>query len=345
MERGDLEEQLQRWIACCSGSPRVVVRNLHRMPGGASRETWALEVESGGQGDVSRRLVLRRDPPGSHLPGQRRDEYRLLQVARDAGVPVPKVFWLADNCDAFGAPGFFMEWLEGETLPRRLLRDEAYARARSVLPKQLATVLARIHAIDWKQADLRFLPRPSPSEPASLFELARLEQLYRTVTPDPHPVFELAFRWLRERAIPETRRTLVHGDFRIGNILFGPEGLRAVFDWELAHVGDPIEDLGWFCVRSWRFGHDHFPAGGLTSRAEFLAAYEAASATRVDPARLRYWEIFGNLKWGVITIVQAKGFLDGAIQNVELATIGRRSAETEWELLHLMEEESGGCTR
>lgn len=342
MDPGALSELLERWIARCSGCPTVVVRNLARLPGGASRETWAFDVEYGAPASAPRRLVLRRDPPGSYVPGQRKDEYRLLQVARQAGVPVPEVFWLAEDSEALGAPGFFMEWLEGETLPRRLLRDPEYAPARAALPAQLATVLARIHAIDWQQPALDFLPRPSPDQPACLFELERFEQIYRAVAPDPHPAFELAFRWLREHATMEARRTLVHGDFRIGNVLFGPEGLRAVFDWELAHIGDPVEDLGWFCVRSWRFGNDHLPAGGLASRGELIAAYERASGTRVEPARLRYWEILGNLKWGVITILQAKGFLDGATNNVELAAIGRRSAETEWELLHLMSEEGIG---
>ena len=112
---------------------------------------------------------------------------------------------------------------------------------------------------------------------------------------------------------------MVHGDFRIGNVIFGPEGLRAVLDWELAHVGDPFDDLGWLCLRSWRFGADGNPVGGLCERERFFAAYERAGGGRVDAAAVRWWETFGNLKWAIMCIMQAKTFLDGAVRSVELA--------------------------
>jgi aminoglycoside phosphotransferase (APT) family kinase protein len=128
---------------------------------------------------------------------------------------------------------------------------------------------------------------------------------------------------------------LVHGDFRIGNMLFGEDGLRAVLDWELAHVGDPMEDLGFICVRSCRFGGSK-PVGGIGEREEFFAAYEAAGGGAVDPERVRWWEVFGNLRWGVICLSQARTYLDGVSNSVELASIGRRTAETEWELLSLV---------
>ena len=130
---------------------------------------------------------------------------------------------------------------------------------------------------------------------------------------------------------------MVHGDFRIGNVIFGPEGLRAVLDWELAHVGDPFDDLGWLCVRSWRFGADGNPVGGLCERERFFAAYERAGGGRVDATAVRWWETFGNLKWAIMCIMQAKTFLDGAVRSVELASLGRRVAEMELELLALME--------
>ena len=130
----------------------------------------------------------------------------------------------------------------------------------------------------------------------------------------------------------------MHGDYRIGNIIFGPEGVRAVLDWELAHIGDPMEDLGWICVRSWRFGNDEKPVGGIGSREEFFSAYEAAGGSPVEAERVRFWEAFGNLRWGISCIFQAKTYLDGLSPSVEFASIGRRIAETEWELLSLMEE-------
>jgi len=202
---------------------------------------------------------------------------------------------------------------------------------------QLGAVLAKIHAIPIEKHGLdALLPTPPSDVSPALSEVDRFEQVYRVITPEPHPAFELAFRWLRERAPQTARRTLVHGDYRIGNVIFGPEGTRAILDWELAHIGDPMEDLGWICVRSWRFGNDDRPVGGVGTREQLFRAYEDASGCRVDPEHVRFWEAFGNLRWGVICISQAKTFLDGHSASVELAAIGRRIAETEWELLQLM---------
>jgi aminoglycoside phosphotransferase (APT) family kinase protein len=230
-----------------------------------------------------------------------------------------------------------MERVEGETIPRRLLRDDIYAQARQSMTGQLAAALARIHRVPIERHGLDVLPAPAPDQPPAEAEVSRFEQTYRAITPEPHPAFELAFRWLRQHQPAAAERTLVHGDYRIGNVIFGPEGARAILDWELAHIGDPIEDLGWLCVRSWRFGNDDLPVGGIGTREELWRAYEEAGGAPVDPDRTRFWEVFGNLRWGIICISQAKTYLDGLSPSVELASIGRRTAETEWELLNLME--------
>jgi aminoglycoside phosphotransferase (APT) family kinase protein len=307
---------------------------MRRLAGGASREIWAFDLVRAG---TRERLVLRRDPPGHHVQSSRRDEFALLRAAQAVGLPVPRVLWCEADAAALGSPFFIMEFVEGETLARRLLRDAEYASARAALPGQLAAALARIHTIDPADPTLVFLPRPSAGESPVAVELARQEQVYRAITPDPHPALELALRWLAARLPSPAPPTVVHGDYRIGNVIFGPEGLRAVLDWELAHVGDPREDLGWFCVRSWRFGADDRQAGGLTDRETFFAAYERAAGKSVDRAALRWWEVFGNLKWAVICILQARTYLDGAVKSVELASLGRRVAEMELELLELTE--------
>jgi aminoglycoside phosphotransferase (APT) family kinase protein len=214
-----------------------------------------------------------------------------------------------------------------------------YAEARRALPSQLGAALAKIHSIPIDVPGVAPLPSPPEGVSAAEFELDRYEQIFRGIALEPHPVFELTFRWLRQR-LPSDRdakRKLVHGDFRIGNVLFGPEGLRLVLDWEIAHAGDPIEDMGFLCIRSWRFGGDK-PVGGLGTREEFFAAYEAAGGDHVDPERQRWWEVFGNLRWGVICISQSRVYIDGRSNSVELGSIGRRTAETEWELLALLEE-------
>jgi aminoglycoside phosphotransferase (APT) family kinase protein len=247
-------------------------------------------------------------------------------------VPVPRVRWCGGDDPVLGASFFVMDFVEGETIGRKILRDAALATARSVLPEQLADAAARIHTIDAGALGLRV---PDDASPGAA-ELARYTEVLRTIAPDPHPALELAIRWLRARLPAPSRATLVHGDYRLGNVIVGREGLAAVIDWELAHAGDPMEDLGWLCVRSWRFGADARPVAGLCERERLFAAYERSSGVRVDPAVVRWWEIFGNFKWGVICVMQAQTFLNG-VKNVELAALGRRIVEQELELLDLME--------
>lgn len=333
-----MEERLAAFIAPQVGTDTVAVSGLRRLPGGASRETWSVDVRYEKDGSrVALPLVLRRDPPGTAVEASRRDEFELLRAALAEGVPVPKVYWLADEAETLGAPFLLMERIDGETIARRLLRDDVYAEARGVMTAQLGRILAAIHRIDRVKHQLDFLVSPPAGESPAQGELDRHEQIYRFITPDPHPTFELAFRSLRERLPPGNQRVVVHGDYRIGNVIFGPEGVRSILDWELAHVGDPMEDLGWICVRSWRFGNDDKPVGGIGMREELFRAYEAAGGGAVDPQRVRFWEALGNLKWAIITIMQAKTYLDGHVKSVELASIGRRTAEMELELLNLME--------
>jgi aminoglycoside phosphotransferase (APT) family kinase protein len=319
----------------------VEIRELRLLTGGASRQTWSFDAVIEGQGPLE--LVLRMDPRRGPSYMTRGTEYALLEAAGESGVPVPKVQAQGDGSDE--PAGFVMQRVEGETIARRLLRDDEYKKAREVMTAQLGSALAAVHRIDLSDTGLAGLARPMPGKSPAESELDRFETTYRAITPEPHPAFELAFRWLRER-IPECPdMTLVHGDYRIGNVIFGPEGLRAVLDWELAHVGDPMEDVGYLCVRSWRFGNDHRPCGGIGTREELWKAYEDAGGRLVDPQTARWWEVFGNIKWGVICIGQAATALNettrrslSAGRALELAAIGRRTAETEWELLGLMDE-------
>lgn len=338
MDLREMEQRLGAFIARQVGVDSVRVSGLRRLPGGASRETWSVDVsyeQNGRRIDLP--LVLRRDPSSAAVGALRRDEFALLRAAAVEGVPVPRVHWLGDESETLGAPFFLMDRIDGETLARRLLRDDVYERARAVMTAQLGSILAAIHRIDHGRHGLTFLAEPPADESPAQGELDRYEQIFRAIAPDPHPVFELAFRWLRRRLPAESMRVVVHGDYRIGNVIFGPEGVRAILDWELAHVGDPMEDLGWLCVRSWRFGNDQMPVGGIGTREELFQAYTAAGGGPVDPDRVRFWEVLGNLKWAIMTIMQAKTHLDGLVRSVELASLGRRTAEMELELLNLME--------
>jgi aminoglycoside phosphotransferase (APT) family kinase protein len=224
--------------------------------------------------------------------------------------------------------GFIMQRIEGETIARKILRDEEFAKARPLLARQLGEAVAGIHALEKAK-----LPKLRTSIASS--EIADLEREYRGFN-WPRPVFELALRWLREHDPgPPPETTLVHGDFRHGNLIIGPDGLRAVLDWELAHLGDPMEDLGWVCTNSWRFGEIDKPVGGFGSREELFAGYEAAGR-RVDPDRVKFWEVMGSLRWGVMCGGMMQRFRSGPDHSMERAMIGRRSSETEIDLLRLL---------
>lgn len=336
MTDDERRERLESFIGRESGAARVAVRGLRRMAGGASRETWSLDAELERDGRTERLpLVLRIDPPGHRIQSSRSEEFRILRVAEEAGVPVPKPHWLGDDPAILGSPFIVMERIEGEALARRLLRDERFAVARRVLCGQLGEALARIHSID--VAKLPFLAgiddRRAPAEVA----VETWQQTYDAIAPEPHPAVELALRWARTHLPGPATIAVVHGDYRVGNVMFGEQGLRAVLDWELCHAGDPIEDLGWLCVRAWRFGNDAKPVGGIGEREELFAAYERASGRPVDRRRAHFWELFGNCKWAVMCMMQAKTHLEGAIPSVELASLGRRTAETEIELVELLE--------
>ncbi len=336
MTPAELESKLADFLARETGAARVSISGLRKLPGGASRETWAFDAAFENGSTAIRHLVLRRDPGTTSVESDRAHEFRLLQAARRSGVPVPDVYWLGTDPSTLGARFFIMERIEGETLARRLLRDPAYEQARRVMTGQLGAILAAIHAIEPATHGLDFLPTPGDTGPPAAAELERYDQLYRGLAPEPHPVIELALRWLAARIPTTPALAVVHGDFRIGNVIFGPEGVRAILDWELAHRGDPMEDLGWMCVKAWRFGSAR-PVGGIGEREELFVAYEGAGGRPVDARAVHYWEVFGNLKWAVICIAQARTHLDGGVPSVELASLGRRTAEVEHELLTLID--------
>jgi aminoglycoside phosphotransferase (APT) family kinase protein len=254
-------------------------------------------------------------------------EAALMRLAYDVGVPSPKVLHVLQPNDELGT-GFIMERVEGETIPRKILRDQKFVKVRPRLARQCGGILAAIHGI--AQPELPELRRMTAKT-----EIAQLEQEYRSFD-WPRPVFDLALRWLRDHDPgPSEQVTLVHGDFRHGNLIIGPDGVRAVLDWELAHTGDPMEDLGWICVNSWRFGEIDKPVGGFGTREELFAGYEAAGG-RVDPPRVNFWEVMGTLRWGIMCCGMMQRFRIGPEHSMERAMIGRRSSETEIDLLRLL---------
>jgi aminoglycoside phosphotransferase (APT) family kinase protein len=304
----------------------VRVEGLERLSGGASRETWSFSAVGA---DGSSALVLRRDPAGATGASERATEFELLAAVARCGVPVPRVRFMLDRSDELGS-GFVMDHVDGETIPRRILRDARYELARSRLTAQAARAAAAVHACPVDS--LPHLPVAS-----ALDQVDQWRQIMDGFG-EPRPAFEIGLRWLVDRAPePPASPRLVHGDFRIGNFLVGDEGLRALLDWELSHLGDPLEDLGWLCVRSWRFGNVDRVVGGFGDVDELLDTYAAATGDRPAEETLRWWCALGTLKWGLMCRVQAEAHLSGLVRSVELATLGRRVAEMEWDLLLLVE--------
>jgi aminoglycoside phosphotransferase (APT) family kinase protein len=302
------------------------IDGMRRLSGGASRETWSFDLVAT---DGTRRgLVLRRDPTATALESSRSTEYALLEAVARGDVPVPRVRVLLDRADGLG-DGFVMDRVEGETIPRRILRDDAFADARPRLAAQSGDVAARIHTVA-----VESLPTLPVLDARTQLEQQRT---WLDTFGEPHPAFELGLRWLEERLPSPAEPRLVHGDFRNGNFIVDAKGLAAVLDWELAHLGDPIEDLGWLCVKSWRFGNNDEIVGGFGRLDDLLDAYEKAGAARPDLDTVRFWIVMGTLKWGVICVAQSFTHLSGALRSVELATLGRRVAEMEWDLLDLLD--------
>jgi aminoglycoside phosphotransferase (APT) family kinase protein len=302
------------------------VTDVQRLSGGASRETWSFSADG-------RELILRRDPPGRPgLAGSMRLEADAMRACARAGLAVPEVL-LDDDGGVLGTAGLVMARVPGETLARRILRDDEFAKAREVLVEQLGVFLAGLHAIDVSEV-------PGAGE---VDALAQYWTAYRNVG-DTSPTFEKTYEWLIANRPSRSATTIVHGDLRMGNVIVGPNGLEAAIDWELVHLGDPLEDLGWLCVKAWRFG-EPLEVGGVGTIDQLVEAYEAAGGRPVDRDALHWWLVQKTLQWGVGCMGQAAVHLMGAVRSVELAAIGRRVAEQEWDLIELLAPEEWRAAR
>lgn len=321
-EATSLQPRLQRVLDAALSDPSGVISDLRRLPAGASRNTWSFDLTP--QTGSVRGLILRMDAPGGFESDAMGRETDLMVAAGAVGVPSPAIVASSTEEDDLGAAYVVMSRVEGESIPRKILRDAEYAEARRHLAAQCGQSLARIHAID-------------PDRVPGLEARDELDTWIQVLaeTGRAHPAFELAIRWLDEHRPTAGPPRVVHGDFRNGNLIVDADGIQAVLDWELAHLGDPLEDLGWLCVRAWRFGEEPV-VGGFGTVEDLVAAYEVESATTVDREALHWWQVMGTLKWGILCLHQAERHRSGATRSVELAAIGRRVSENEWELLQLL---------
>ena len=304
----------------------VAVDELRVLTGGASRTTWAFTAVTA---HGHRSLILRTGAADDVHAGMEL-EARVQSLAAATGAPVPEILAADNSPAALGNPYLICSAIAGETIVRRILRglDE---QGRIQLLRQCAAALAAIHRADPADAGLQ------PED-----QLAQWRNQIDEIG-DTTATFEWTFRWLDKHRseLPAPAPTLVHGDFRMGNLIVDVEtgtGLTAVLDWELVHSGEVYEDLAWFCVRAWRFGAPReLAAGGLGSVEDLLRAYEHAAGTDLDRTAFRWWLVQATLRWGVICRFQAHRHLSGETPSVELATIGRRVCENEWDLLDLLD--------
>ena len=221
-----------------------------------------------------------------------------------------------------------MEFVSGETIPRKILRDERFAQIRPKLAFRIGEVLAKIHQTD--------LSKIKELEKMTFYNaLNKLYEVYSSFN-EPQPVFEYVFNYLAKVNIKEKNNVLIHGDYRLGNFIVSENSIESIIDWELTHIGDPLEDLSWACVKSWRFGNNSKRVAGLGDLEDLIKGYESISSETVDRFELDIWQIYGSLRWGVICMIQTFAHLNNNLNSIEKAAIGRRVSETEFDLMNMI---------
>ncbi|MGH7191285.1 MAG: phosphotransferase family protein, partial [Acetobacteraceae bacterium] len=314
--------RLLAWLGVTFREP-IVSADLTQLSGGAIQENWGLTLNIAGA--APQELVLRRDAPATIRSSRsREDEFRLLGLMRRAGVSVPRPVALCTDPAVLGAPFFLMQRIPGVADPRRLVGDDGLVPDRPALGAALGAELARIHAIRPPQPDFGFLG-PPPGDPAR----ARVEEYRATLDRlgTPQPAIEWVLRWLERNRPPPGPPSLLHGDYRIGNVMVDDGNIAALLDWEFCAWGDPDEDIGWFCARCWRFGRPEREAGGVAMRADFYRGYEAAAGRRIDAGQIPYWEAMAAIRWAIIALEQGARYLAEPEPSLEAALSGRMAPQ------------------
>ncbi|WP_296598032.1 phosphotransferase family protein [Phenylobacterium sp.] len=326
----DVRAGLQK-LAARLGGQGATLAEAGRLSGGASMETWAFTIE--GPAGTERLILRHRSAPFDEETARSvslATEAALIRATGANGARVPIVRHVCDEADGLGE-AYVMVRADGETLGKKIVSDPRFDAVRPQLARQCGESLVAIHKTP---------PPPGLKLKAvdGVAELDRYEEVYRA-TGARRPILELAFQYLRKHVPPRVEPTLLHGDFRNGNIMFDPgKGVVAVLDWELAHIGDPAEDMGWICTNSWRFGRPDRPVGGFGDYADLLAGYADAGGRPIELSRVRFWQMLGSLRWGVMCLTMYLSWRDGITKSVERPMIGRRVSETEADLVVLLEE-------
>ena len=308
--------------------PNIIsIKSLQRLSGGSSNESWKVTITTK---ENDQDLVFRRTPDGNTKDEESNNfvgvinEANIMDLAFKFDVPVPKILKVIDNKDI--GKGFFMEFIDGETLGNRIVNSESFDATRPKLASKCGEIIAKIHSIPFSSID-------NIRTSDAYEEIIRYEESYRNHG-QQIPVFEYALSWLKDNIPKEIPLKLVHGDFRNGNLIISKKDyVSAVLDWEIFHIGDPYEDLSWICVNSWRFNKIDLPVGGFGHREDMYKSYEKESGEKIDRNRARFWEILGTLKWGIMCLNMIEIYRSGYDKSIDRASIGRRSSETEIDLI------------
>jgi aminoglycoside phosphotransferase (APT) family kinase protein len=330
---GDRQRALAQFLADATAAAAVEIGRIELLAGGAIQENWGIDAEfEGGHLPGRQRLVLRTDA-ATGVPSSlgRVEEFAVLQAVFAADVTVPEPLFACADPAVLGKPFFVMRRVGGSAAGRPITLDPALEPARAALAERLGRELAKLQTVQPPRGDLDFLKTTGPREHIAAF------RAYLDSHPNPRPVLEWALRWA-EAYLPDTLPpVLCHRDFRTGNYMIDGTRLTAILDWEFAGWGDPDEDIGWLCCKGWRFGRLDREAGGIAAREPFYRGYEVESGRRLDPDRVKFWEVIANLRWAVIAMQQSDRFLIGGARNLSTAITGRRATECELELLMLLD--------
>lgn len=305
-------QRLRAFLADRIGDPGLTVSGLRRSGNGSSRENWPFDVAWEQDGEPAHRpLLLRRDPPSSVVDTGRATEFALLKALEPTEVPAPVVHWLDDTGEALLRPSMIVERHTGSA-DRAVLREKnplgLTPEQRAELAGNLCELLASVHAVDVEATGLRdILSSPGP-DPATA-ELDRWERNLTDAELEPQPALRWTLRWLRDHRPPApARQVLVHGDFRPANVLVHNGTVRALLDWELAHLGDPLDDLGWYCTPIYE--REHFLPGSW-EQADFLRRYTELTGTPVDPGALLFWQVLAMFRLAVLALQGIRIFCTG----------------------------------
>jgi aminoglycoside phosphotransferase (APT) family kinase protein len=324
--------RLRDWLAEATGDPGLTIAAMSRLSGGAIQQNIALDVVLRG---APARWVLRTDSDAVLAVSRTRpQEFALLRAAHEAGVTVAEPLFLCEDPSVTGRPFFVMARVAGIAAGHRVVKDATLGGGREKLAAAIGRQLARIHRIRPPRGDLSFLGEP-PTDDARATIAAMRARIDAAGT--PRPVLEWGLRALERNVPPPLPPVLAHNDFRTGNLMLDVSGVTAVLDWEFAAWGEPHADLGWFCAKCWRFGNNAQEAGGIGPREAFCAGYEAEAGTRIDRARLPWWELMAHIRWAVIAADQAMRHISGEERSLELALTGHIVPELEWEILAMAE--------